>query len=140
MLITDMDEADDETGDDSLRKFRGGLTNPDGSPPTELLRETEKRSPHRILSFLAQHSDQEYTSREISDRLEISHSTTRTVLDLLSDRDLVQQDGSAWTLGEDDRLAVYEGLQSSLNAIEERYDDQWEGWEDTARDPRCEKG
>lgn len=117
--------------------FRGVLANPDGLPPTELLRENIDSTPFCILHFLTKHSEQEFTSKEISERVDMQKSKVESSLAYLQERNLVRYDEARWAIGDDDRLAAFEGLLQSLSAIEKRNgSDEWDGWKDTATDPR----
>lgn len=98
---------------------------------------TEGTNAHEILQFLASHPDQGFTPKEISEGTDIPRGSVGTTLSRLEERGLVRHKAPYWAIGDDDRLAAYEGMLHSLEAIEDRYgDDTWEGWEETAVDPR----
>lgn len=98
---------------------------------------TEGTNAYDILQFLSNHPDQGYTPKEISQATNIPRGSVGTTLARLEERDLVRHKEPYWAIGDDDRLAAYEGMLHSLEGIEDRYgDDNWEGWEETAVDPR----
>ena len=120
-----------------LNEFRGVPSDCDELSPMEVLRESDRVPLFLILEFLMEHSEQEFSSTEISEKLSIQKTDVETTLDSLHELDLVCYTESEWTIGDDDRLATFEGLLLSLSAIEVRDgDDEWDGWEDAARDPR----
>lgn len=72
--------------------------------------------PHRILQFLAAHSDQAFTQTEIHEATGIKRGSVGAVLSRLKDRGLVRHRGRYWAIGEDDRLASYGAQQGASSA------------------------
>lgn len=98
---------------------------------------TEGTNAYDILQYLAEHPDQGFTPKEISQATDVPRGSVGTTLARLEDRSLVRHKEPYWAIGEDDRLAAYEGMLQGLEAIETRDgDDSWEDWEETAVDPR----
>ena len=98
---------------------------------------TEGTNAYDILEFLAQHPEQGFTPKEISQETDIPRGSVGTTLARLEERSLVRHKEPYWAIGDDDRLAAYEGMLQGLEAIEDRHGaDSWEGWEETAVDPR----
>lgn len=98
---------------------------------------TEGTNAYDILQFLAQYPEQGFTPKEISQETNIPRGSVGTTLARLEERSLVRHKEPYWAIGDDDRLAAYEGMLQGLEAIEDRHgDDNWEGWEETAVDPR----
>lgn len=98
---------------------------------------TEDSNAYTILEFLAEHPDTGFTPKEISEHTDVPRGSVGTTLARLEERKLVEHKEPYWAIGDDDRLAAYEGILGGLEAIEDRHgDDEWEGWEETAVDPR----
>lgn len=84
--------------------------------PEEVFEFGEGTQPHRILHFLAEHSDKAYTQTEIHEATEINRSSVGVVLSRLEDRDLVVHKGRYWTIADDDRLAAYASQEAASSA------------------------
>lgn len=92
---------------------------------------------YHILTFLAQHPETGFKPAEIADETEIKAGSVRGTLKRLEDRGLVRHAEPFWAIGDDDRLAALTGTMLSLKATGDRYpDDEFEGWEENAVDPR----
>lgn len=79
-----------------------------------------------ILSFLLEHSNKGFTPSEIAKATEIRKGSVGPTLQRLEKRDLVRHKEPYWAISTDDRLAAYEGMLLSMEALDERYGD--EGW------------
>lgn len=75
--------------------------------PADILDLQEGTQPYRILHFLAEHSDQAFTQREIHEATDIKRGSVGAVLSRLEDRGLVRHRGRYWAITEDDRLASF---------------------------------
>jgi predicted transcriptional regulator of viral defense system len=82
--------------------------------------------PHRILLFLADHSDEAFTQTEIHEATEIKRGSVGAVLSRLEDRGLVRHRGRYWAIAEDDRLASYaaQHAASSTSTTDDYYGDE----------------
>lgn len=90
-----------------------------------------------ILSFLSQNPDTGYKPSEIAAETEIKPGSVRGTLNRLEERGLVKHAEPYWAFGDDDRLAALSGTMLSLKATGDRYsDDEFEGWDENAVDPR----
>jgi len=91
----------------------------------------------QILRFLADDPEQGFRPAEIADRTGIPPGSVRGTLSRLEDRGLVRHAAPYWAIGHDDRLAGAAGTLLGLKAVGERYpDDEFEGWDEHAVDPR----
>mgnify|MGYP000645744858 FL=1 len=96
---------------------------------------------YRILSFLGEHPKEGFKPSEIAEETEIKPGSVRGTLKRLEDRGLVRHAEPYWAIGDDDRLAALTGAMLSLQAVSDRYsDDEFEGWDETAVDPREMRG
>lgn len=96
---------------------------------------------YRILSFLGEHPDDGFKPAEIAEATEIKPGSVRGTLKRLEDRGLVRHAEPYWAIGDDDRLAGLTGTMLGLKAVGDRYsDDEFDGWEETAVDPREMRG
>lgn len=96
---------------------------------------------YRILSFLGDYPEQGFKPSEVAEEIDVKPGSVRVTLHRLEERGLVRHSEPYWAIGEDDRLAAFVGTVSSLHAIEDRYsDDDFEGWDETAVDPRERRG
>lgn len=92
---------------------------------------------YEILSFLGEHPETGFKPGEIAEETGIKPGSVRGTLKRLEDRGLVRHAEPFWAIGDDDRVAALSGTLLSLKAIGDRYaDDEFEGWEETAVDPR----
>lgn len=92
---------------------------------------------YRILSFLGDHPEQGFKPSEIAEETGIKPGSVRGTLHRLEKRGLVRHAEPYWAIGEDDRLASLTGTMLALRATGDRYgDDQFEGWDESAVDPR----
>lgn len=96
---------------------------------------------YRILTFLAENPEQGYKPSKIAEETDIKPGSVRGTLKRLEDRGLVRHAEPYWAIGDDDRLAAMTGTMLSLKAIGDRYaDDEFEGWDEHAVDPREMRG
>lgn len=84
--------------------------------PTDTLEIQEGTQPHRILLFLAEHSDEAFTQTEIHEATGIKRGSVGAVLSRLEDRGLVRHRGRYWAIAEDDRLASYAAQHGASSA------------------------
>lgn len=92
---------------------------------------------YRILSFLGDHPESGFKPSEIADRTDIKPGSVRGTLKRLEENGLVRHSEPYWAIGDDDRVAALTGTMLSLKAVGDRYaDDEFEGWEENAVDPR----
>jgi hypothetical protein len=92
---------------------------------------------YHILSFLGDHPETGFKPAEIAAETGIKPGSVRGTLKRLEDRGLVRHAEPFWAIGDDDRLAALTGTMASLKALGDRYpDDEFEGWEANAVDPR----
>lgn len=92
---------------------------------------------YRILSFLGGHPGTGFKPSEIARETGIKPGSVRGTLKRLEERGLARHAEPFWAIGDDDRLAGVTGTMLSLEAVDERYpDDEFEGWEENAVDPR----
>ncbi|QIO25128.1 MarR family transcriptional regulator [Haloarcula sp. JP-L23] len=90
-----------------------------------------------ILTFLGQHDEQGFKPSEIAERTGIKPGSVRGTLKRLEDDGLVRHAEPYWAIGDDDRVAALAGSLLSMQAISDRYaDDEFEGWDEEAVDPR----
>lgn len=111
--------------------------NPDEDAAGTTIRLTAGSNPYRILRFLADHPEQGFTPKEISDETDVPRGSVGTTLARLEDHELVRHKQPYWAIGEDDRLAAYAGTLHGLDAAADRFgDEDWGDWEEHAVDPR----
>lgn len=92
---------------------------------------------YHILTFLGDHPETGFKPSEIANETGIKPGSVRGTLKRLEDRGLVRHAEPFWAVGDDDRLAALTGTMLSLEAVDDRYpDDEFDGWEETAVDPR----
>lgn len=92
---------------------------------------------YRILSFLGEHPERGYKPAEIAEETNIKPGSVRGTLNRLEEQGLVAHAEPYWSFGDDDRLTALSGTMMSLKAIGDRYDDdEFEGWDEAAVDPR----
>jgi len=84
--------------------------------PDDALDIQEGTQPHRILQFLAEHSDEAFTQTEIHEATGIKRGSVGAVLSRLGNRDLVRHRGRYWAIAEDDRLASYAAQHAASSA------------------------
>lgn len=81
----------------------------------------ERSNAHTIISFLAEHPDQGFTPAEIHDATEIAYGSVGPTLARLEERGLVRHKAPYWAIGHEEDLAIYAGMHSTIEAIEERF-------------------
>lgn len=95
---------------------------------------------HTILTFLSEHQEYGFTPKEIHEATGVARGSVSPTLHRLHDHGLVRHKGTQWAAAADDRIAAYQGMQLSLEAIGDRYADDWyantPGWEDEIEDLR----
>ncbi|WP_254542955.1 MarR family transcriptional regulator [Halomarina pelagica] len=89
---------------------------------------TEESNPHKILTFLLGHPDVGFTPSEIAEATGIPKGSVGPTLQRLHERGLVRHKEPYWAIGEDDRIAAYQGMLLSMEALRDRYGD--DGWSD----------
>jgi predicted transcriptional regulator len=82
---------------------------------------TEGSNATMILTFLAEHPEQGFTPGEIHESIDIAYGSVGPTLKRLAERGLVRHKAPYWAIGHDDHLATYAGMQSTIDAIEERF-------------------
>jgi DNA-binding transcriptional ArsR family regulator len=80
----------------------------------------EGSNAHTILSFLAEHPEQEFTPKEIHEATDVTRGSVGKTLQRLEERQLVRHAEPYWAIGEDDRVGAYLGMLSSLDTVTER--------------------
>lgn len=96
---------------------------------------------YHILSFLGDHPETGFKPAEIAKETGIKSGSVRGTLNRLESRGLVRHAEPFWAIGDDDRLGALTATLSSLKAVGDRYsDDEFEGWEENAVDPREMRG
>lgn len=73
-----------------------------------------------ILTFLAEHPQQGFTPAEIHETIDIAYGSVGPTLKRLDERSLVQHKAPYWAIGHVDHLATYAGMQSIIEAVEDR--------------------
>ncbi|WP_302081612.1 MarR family transcriptional regulator [Salinibaculum rarum] len=92
---------------------------------------------YQILTFLGEHPETGFKPSEIAEETGIKPGSVRGTLKRLEDKGLVRHAEPFWAIGDDDRIAGTTGTMLGLKALGERYpDDDFEGWDETAVDPR----
>lgn len=84
--------------------------------PEEVFEFGEGTQPHRILGFLAEHSEKAFTQTEIHETTGINRNSVGVALSRLEERALVVHKGKYWTIGDDDRVAAYAGQQAASSS------------------------
>ncbi|ESS07959.1 MAG: putative transcriptional regulator [uncultured archaeon A07HN63] len=98
---------------------------------------TDGSNAHTILEFLADHPEQGFTPKEISETTDVPRGSVGTTLSRLHDRGLVRHKEPYWAIGDDDRLASYGAMVNGLAAAEDRFgEEEFGDWQETAVDPR----
>ena len=85
----------------------------------------EGSSAHKTLAFLSEYPNQGFTPKEIHAATDVTRGSVGTTLQRLKDRQLVRHSEPYWTIGDDDRVATYLSIVSSLETVSQR-----EGTED----------
>lgn len=100
----------------------------------------EGTNAHTILTFLVEHREYGFTPKEIHVATGVARGSVSPTLRRLSDHGLVRHKGTQWAAAADDRIAAYQGMHLSLEAVADRYADDWyannPGWEDEIEDLR----
>jgi hypothetical protein len=73
----------------------------------------------RILRFLATNADKAFTRGEIADATGLDPDVTSSVLNRLSEQQLVRHKRPYWAIGDRDRLDGATDLQRSIDALDE---------------------
>lgn len=93
-----------------------------------------------LLSFLVEHREYGFTPKELHEATDVARGSVSPTLRRLSDHGLVRHKGNQWAAAADDRIAAYQGMHLSLDAVADRYADDWyantPGWEDEIEDLR----
>jgi len=104
---------------------------------------SEETNAGTILSFLLDHHEYGFTPTEIHEATGIARGSVSPTLIRLRDHGLVRHKGDRWAVEEDDRIAAYGGTHLSLEAVADRYGDDWyatnPGWEEDIEDLREER-
>lgn len=111
----------------------------DGYDPTDgRLDLSDGTNARRILEFLTSYTGLGFTPKEIHEETGIPRASIGPTLNRLRERDLVRQKGGYWSIAKDDRLGAFSAMFLSLDAIADRYDDDWyannPGWADDLPD------
>lgn len=80
----------------------------------------EGSNAHIILSFLDSHPEQGFTPKEIHKATGVARGSVGKTLQRLKERQLVRHAEPYWAIGDNDQVATYLGMLSSLDIIEER--------------------
>jgi hypothetical protein len=86
---------------------------------------------HTILSFLLEQPEKGFTPSEIAAATDVPKGSVGPTLQRLHRRGLVRHKEPYWAIGEDDRIAAYEGMLQGLRSLHDRYGD--DGWGDVDR-------
>lgn len=95
------------------------------SPEQGRLDLSEGTNAREILTVLLQHPGVGFTPAELHEQTGIPRGSTGPTLSRLEDAGLVRHKGDYWAAAEDDRLAAASAAVLGLQAIEERYSDDW---------------
>lgn len=82
---------------------------------------------HRILSFLVDHADLGFTPKEIHEATGVARGSVGPTLRRLAEHGFVRHKGEYWAAVADDRLASIAGVALAMDAVEERFGDDWYG-------------
>lgn len=86
---------------------------------------TEGSNAQRILSYLLDNPRTGFTPSEIAEATGIPHGSVGPTLQRLHNRDLVRHKEPYWAIGTDERVAAYEAMLQSMQAITAREGDGW---------------
>ena len=84
---------------------------------------------HALLSVLVQHPDLGFTAAELADLTDVPSGSVGKTLARLEERGLVEQLEGHWVVA-DDTVGDHVGSLLSLDAVEERYGDDFYGRSD----------
>lgn len=87
----------------------------------------EGTNAHRILAFLVDHVDLGFTPKEIHQATGVARGSVGPTLRRLEEHGFVRHKGEYWAAVDDDRLATIASVALSMDAIEERFGDDWYG-------------
>jgi len=87
----------------------------------------EGTNARRVLAFLAGHPDVGFTPKEIHEATGVARGSVGPTLRRLAEHGLVRHKGDYWAATEDDRLAAIASVALSMDAVRERFDDDWYG-------------
>jgi hypothetical protein len=88
---------------------------------------SEGTNARRILSFLAAHPGLGFTPKEIHEETGVPRGSVGATLKRLEEQGLVRHKGNYWAAANDDRLASYFGAKLGMDAIEDRFGDDYYG-------------
>lgn len=77
-----------------------------------------------IMQFLAQHSEQGFTPKEIHEATGVKRGSVGVVLHRLEKRDLVRHVDHYWTLGDDQHLATYAAMYHSMGTLNDHFGEE----------------
>ena len=86
----------------------------------------------KILSFLLAHPETGFTPSEIAEAVDVPVGSVGPTLQRLSEHGLVRHKEPYWAIEDDERIATYESVLRSMDALHDRYGD--EGWADVDRE------
>lgn len=86
---------------------------------------TQGSNAHTILSFLLDHPETGFTPSEIAEATGIPEGSVGPTLQRLHQRGLVRHKEPYWAISTDDRVAAYEAMLRSMEAITARGDEEW---------------
>lgn len=93
-----------------------------------------------ILSFLVEHREYGFTPKEIHEATGVARGSVSPTLLRLDEHGLVRHKGNQWAAAADDRIAAYQSMHLSLEAVADRHSDDWyvnnPGWENEIEDLR----
>ena len=87
----------------------------------------EGTNARRILAFLAGHPDVGFTPKEIHEATGVARGSVGPTLRRLAEHGLVRHKGDYWATADDDRLAAISSVALSMDAVRERFGDDWYG-------------
>lgn len=90
----------------------------------------EGSNAHRILSFLLAEPEKGFTPSEIAEATGMPEGSVGPTLQRLAERDLVRHKRPYWSAARDDRIAAYEAMLASMEALA----DDAEGWDEVDPD------
>ena len=87
----------------------------------------EGTNARRILSFLVGHPDVGFTPKEVHEATGVARGSVGPTLRRLAEQGMVRHKGDYWAATDDDRLAAITSVVLSMDAVRERFEDDWYG-------------
>ncbi|AGB38705.1 MarR family transcriptional regulator [Natronococcus occultus] len=86
---------------------------------------SEGTNANRILSFLVENPEYGFTPKEIHEATGVARGSVSPTLLRLQDHGLVRHKGDRWAAASEEKIAAYQSMYVSLEAISDRYSDDW---------------